>query len=144
MFTVYITSLIQRSHSATIVSIIMLVYLLYFCVSVYMFMYVFCTRHHSLLIVSCVCILGRRPLLTKSINQSIKRLKFNEYCLLIYNNSYSKIFLNQTFWELNDSLNLTENKELFQKYVMLSLFKFGYVNHAQVHSWNQPVRSKLM
>jgi len=51
------TSLIE------IVSKIVLVYLLYFCVSVYMYM--FCTRHHSLLIVSCVCIMDRRPLITK-------------------------------------------------------------------------------
>ena len=69
MFTVYITSLIQRSHSATIVSIIMLVYLLYFCVSVYMYMF-FCTRHHSLLIVSCVRIMGQRSLILP--NKSIK------------------------------------------------------------------------
>jgi len=67
MFTVYITCPIQRSHKATKVSIIMLVYLLYFCVSVSMYMF-FWTRHQSLLIVSCICILGRRPLITK-INQ---------------------------------------------------------------------------
>ena len=77
MFTVcllYIfTSLIQRSHQVTPVSIIMLVYLLQVCVSVYMYMCFFYTRHHSLLIVSCVCILGRRPLITKSINQSINQ-----------------------------------------------------------------------
>ena len=69
MFTVYITSLIQRSHSATIVSIIMLVYLLYFCVSVYMFMYVFvqditlCQLYHVYVFWA-----GGRLLPNKSIN----------------------------------------------------------------------------
>ena len=72
------TSIIQRSHQATIVPILMLLYLLYFCVSVYMYMFL-CTRHHSLLIVSCVCILGGRTLITKSINQSIN----NNLCIVI-------------------------------------------------------------
>ena len=44
------TSLIQRSDSATIVSIIMLVYLLYLCVSVCMYMFLYKTS----LFVNCI------------------------------------------------------------------------------------------
>ena len=57
MFTVYITSLIQGSHSATIVSIRMLVYLLYFCVSVFMYMFLYKTS----LFVNCIMFMYSGP-----------------------------------------------------------------------------------
>jgi len=69
MLTVHITSLIQRSHSATLVSIIMLVYLLYFCVSVYMYMFFVQD------IVNCImCMYSGPESADYQINQSIGML----------------------------------------------------------------------
>jgi len=74
--TVYITSLIQRSHSATIVSIIILVYLLYLCVSVCMYMFFVQDITLCLLYHVYVLWVGGRLLPNKS-NQ-IKSIKSNQ------------------------------------------------------------------
>ena len=94
----------------------MLVYLLYFCVSVYMYMFL-CTRHHSLLIVSCVCILGRTPLITKSINQSINLMwmDFSKFRKL----NKSSMYCNHCIC-IDTSLSSCNSRHIFPKCILES------------------------